>query len=125
FGGGLVTTAFGTTPAEAFALLLQPGGKVIAAGSTNRTTDGSSDFALVRYTSTGGLDGSFGPNGTGKVTTDLYIGPPPTSPTDDHAYALVQQSDLKLVVAGYRLSSCFSCPDGTATDFALVRYIPD
>ena len=56
------------------------------------------NFALVRYTSTGALDSTFGTGGI--VTTSL-------SNYTQAAQALVLQSNQQIVVAGY-------C-DGTAT----------
>ena len=54
----------------AFALALQPDGKIVLAGTASRAPSGTgSDFALARYNSNGTLDGSFGVEG--KVTTDF------------------------------------------------------
>jgi uncharacterized delta-60 repeat protein len=95
---GKVTTDIGSSTSDvAYSLILQPDGKLVAAGYS------SNDFALVRYTSNGSLDLSFGTGG--KVTTDIGSG------TSDWAKSLILQPDGKLVVAG--LSS---------SDFALVRY---
>ena len=93
--GGKVTTAFGSDNAGAFALVLQPDGKLVAAGDTR------TEFALARFNADGSLDPSFG--GDGRVTTALFA-----------AYALVLQPDGKLVAAG-------GSPDG----LALTRYNPD
>jgi hypothetical protein len=51
-----VFTDFGAG-AIAAAVVVQPDGKIAAAGTVER------DFALVRYTSSGKLDGSFGRGG--------------------------------------------------------------
>jgi uncharacterized delta-60 repeat protein len=65
--GGKVITDLGSSPrleehqATAWAVTMQPDGKIVAAGSSR------GDFALVRYTSSGSLDPSFG--SSGKVTT--------------------------------------------------------
>ena len=83
---------------------MQSDGKIVVAGSSS---NGSNyDFALVRYTTNGALDTSFGTGG--KVTTPIGSG-------DDNAYSAVVQSDGKIVVAG-------SSYNGMAWDFALVRY---
>ena len=88
--GGKVTTPIGASSDEAHALILQPDGKLVAAGYTS---NGSTyDFALVRYTSAGSLDSTFGTGG--KVTT-------PIGTSNDQAYALVLQPDGRLVAAGY------------------------
>jgi len=104
--GGKVTTAIGSAFDRAHALVLQPDGKLVAAGSTyNQATN--YDFALVRYNSDGSLDATFGSNG--KVTTSIAGGA-------DEAFALVLQPDGKLVAAGYANQGA------TSNDFALARY---
>src|SRR5207253_383726 len=103
--GGKVTTPIGSIDDEAFALVLQPDGKLVAAGDAN---DGSNqDFALVRYSPDGNLDGSFGTGG--KVIT-------PVSGAFGEANALVLQPDGKLAAAGYSYN-------GSDTDFAVARYL--
>src|SRR2546428_602497 len=103
--GGAVTTAPGSDDA-AMALVLEPNGKLVAAGVTRR--GGASNFALVRYLPDGTLDAGFGPGGI--VTTDLS--------GDDAATHLVLEPDGKLVAAGVSRR-------GGAGDFALVRYNRD
>ncbi|MGH7344719.1 MAG: Ig-like domain repeat protein [Candidatus Rokuibacteriota bacterium] len=113
FGGGdgLVDTAFGAGVDQAFALVLQPDGKLVAAGR-GAIPGGSTNFALARYMPDGSLDPSFG--GDGKVDTDFAAG-------TDQAFALVlqPQPDGKLVAAGPRAAS------GGTDNFALARYMPD
>jgi uncharacterized delta-60 repeat protein len=104
--GGKVITNPGGFFEQVSALVLQPDGKLVAAG----IAAGGTDFQLVRYNSDGGLDTSFG--GGGKVTTDF-------SGNFDWAYALVLQPDGKLVAAGYAVHSDIV----TNADFALARYI--
>jgi uncharacterized delta-60 repeat protein len=111
-GDGRVTTDFFGGYADAYALVVQPDGKLVAAGSA---INGSSvDFALARYHPDGSLDASFGSDGL--VTTDFFGG-------YDNAYALALQPDGKLVVAG----SAYIGPSysGSDYDFALARYHPD
>ena len=81
---------------------LQADGKIVAAGS--RAANPETDFALVRYTTRGKLDPSFGTGG--KVLTDI----------DGGASAVAVQKDGKIVTAG----STENAPTGSA--FALVRY---
>jgi uncharacterized delta-60 repeat protein len=47
FGGGEITTGIGSFDDEAYAVVLQADGKIVAAGSTYNGTN--SDFAVVRY----------------------------------------------------------------------------
>src|SRR5205823_1172487 len=91
-------TDFGSTDL-AYALALQPDGKVVAAGYTFTETY---DFALARYHPDGTLDGTFGSGGL--VTTDF-------GGTSDLAFAVVLQPDSKLVAAG-----------SSGGEFALARY---
>ncbi len=102
---GIVTTSIGPFGQDAAnALVLQPDGKLVAAG----TSEGR--FALVRYNTNGSLDTTFGPSQTGIVRTQIgsdYVG----------AFALVRQPDGKLVAAG----SGFASPG----HFTVVRYNAD
>jgi uncharacterized delta-60 repeat protein len=102
--GGKVITAIGTSDEYAYALAIQPDGKLVVVGETN--TGGNWNFAAVRYNANGTLDGTFGTGG--KVTT-------PVGTRDDAAYALAIQSDGKIVVVG-------ETDAGSNYDFALVRY---
>jgi uncharacterized delta-60 repeat protein len=101
--GGKVTTDFGTVQDEAFALAVQPDGKLVAAGAAG----GPGDFALARYNPDGTLDTSFGTGG--KVTTDFG--------GFDQVAAVAVQADGKLVAAG--------TTEGSSAVFALARYNPD
>ncbi|TMA39245.1 MAG: hypothetical protein E6J79_03985 [Deltaproteobacteria bacterium] len=102
--GGKVTTAIGTLDDEAIALVLQPDGKLVAAGYSDNGA--SITVELVRYSASGSLDTGFGTGG--KVST-------PIGGVDDEAFALALQPDGKLVAAGY-------ANDGSSQDFGLVRY---
>jgi uncharacterized delta-60 repeat protein len=99
---GLVTTDFGGSVDRAFAMALQPDGKLVVAG------DSDANFALARYNSNGSLDPSFGAGG--KVIT--------TFGGIDQASAVTLQPDGKIVVAG-------QTDTGVSIDFALARYMPD
>src|SRR5437660_960419 len=102
--GGKVVTAIGTDGDGASALVLQPDGKLVAAGNTEASTR---DFVVVRYNATGTLDTTFGTGG--KVITAVGTG-------DDVAFALALQPDGNLVAGGYAANA------GTDA-FALVRYL--
>ncbi|MFN0277184.1 MAG: hypothetical protein ACKVRN_01140 [Pyrinomonadaceae bacterium] len=105
FSGGIVITPIGNSNDSATSVAVQADGKIVAAGRTTNDTGGSS-FAVVRYTTFGQLDPSFG-----IVTTSFgnaYSG----------ANALTIQWDGKIVAAGY--SDNFPTPNANA-DFALIR----
>ncbi|HEX9960277.1 MAG TPA: BACON domain-containing carbohydrate-binding protein, partial [Pyrinomonadaceae bacterium] len=108
FGAGdNVTTSIGVSASEAFAVVLQPDGKFIAAGYSTNAAD--RDFALVRYHSDLTPDVSFGAGG--KVTTDIG---------NDHneILAAALQTDGKIIAAGYS-------SNGANDDFTLARYNPN
>jgi uncharacterized delta-60 repeat protein len=104
-GDGKQTTSFGTFD-TANAMVIQPDGKIVAAGGA---LDG--DFGLARYNPNGSLDPTF--SGDGKQTTDF-------GGSQDGASGVALQGDGKIVAAG-----C-ACPnDNFARDFALARYTPN
>ncbi|MCP4350775.1 MAG: hypothetical protein GY795_35365, partial [Desulfobacterales bacterium] len=97
---GKVTADFGGDDIGR-AVAVQPDGKIIAAGYSE--TNG--DFALVRYTSSGTPDDTFG--SAGKVTTSYgdYEG----------CLSVAVQADGKIVAAGFSMSE-------SVQDFAVMRY---
>ena len=105
---GLVTTDFFNGIDNAQGIVLQPGGRIVVAGTVFNSNSGNNDFALARYTSNGSLDQAFGTGG--KVTTDFFG-------HNDGAYAITLQTDGKMVVAGGASTS-----DYDYGDFALARY---
>lgn len=109
--GGRVTTSWSPDSSDYLTdLLVQPDGKVVAAGRIAVPEgEGHPDFAVVRYNRDGTLDASFGSGGF--AITDLSDG------GYDVAADLVRQPDGKLVVAG--VSASYST---IGLDFALVRY---
>lgn len=98
-GDGRQTTDFGADD-YGFAVALQSDGKIVVAGSSG------TNFALLRYNSNGNLDTSF--DSDGRVTTDLG--------GIDIGYALVLQSDGRILVAG-------GSEVAGDEDFAIVRYL--
>jgi uncharacterized delta-60 repeat protein len=107
--GGKVTTDFSGFEDNANGVVIQPDGKLVAAGAAGPGT--SRDFALARYFPDGTLDPSFGTGG--KVTTDFFG-------FTDSAQALVRQPDGKLVAAGAAFTfTTFNF------EFALARYNSD
>ncbi|HLL16743.1 MAG TPA: Calx-beta domain-containing protein [Pyrinomonadaceae bacterium] len=100
--GGKVTTDFGEQEEAANAVLIQPDGKIVAAGISG------DNFALARYNPDGSLDTTgFGTGG--KVTTDFAGGL-------DAIKSIVLQPDGKIVAGGDATTS------SNNSDFALARY---
>jgi uncharacterized delta-60 repeat protein len=108
-GDGKLTTDFSGSNDRAEALILQPDGKLVAAGHAYQVDDGGFNFALARYNADGSLDTSFGTGG--KVTTDFG--------GVEYGMALILQPDGKLVAAGHAYQA------GSNWDFALARYNAD
>lgn len=103
---GRAVTDFGTGLEYAYAVALQPDGRIVVTGPTQTL-----DFALARYTSDGRLDPGFG--GGGKVITDF-------AGDDDIPSGVVVQPDGRIVVAG--LAASAQGNDAFDEDFALARY---
>lgn len=114
-GDGKVTTAVatGTNSDIAYALAIQPDGRIVATGIADGIAGSGADFAVARYNADGTLDTTFDTDG--KVTTAIG----PTTNTDA-AYAVALQADGKIVAAGQVNGMV-----GTGTDFGVVRYNPD
>lgn len=106
---GIVRTPVGTGSDYAYAMALQPDGKIVLAGQAQSS---GIDFGLVRYTANGALDATFG-NG-GLVTT-------PVGPGEDIPYSLALMPWGRLVAAG---SARISTSAG-GTDIAAVAYNAD
>jgi uncharacterized delta-60 repeat protein len=107
---GLVTTAFGDDADTAYALVIQPDGKIVVGGESSQGTSKTGiDFALARYDANGALDATFGDVATpGKVVTAIA-----SSSGRDSIYALALQE-----VAGERRIVAA----GGEGDFVLARY---
>ena len=96
--GGLVKTDVAPGLESVYAMALQPDGRIVVTGPMS-----ARDFAVVRYTTSGAVDRSFGFGGF--VFTD-FAG-------DDIPTAVAVQPDGRIVVAGI------------AGAFVLARYLPD
>jgi uncharacterized delta-60 repeat protein len=96
---GTVTTRVGSSGGFAYALALQPDGKIVLGGEYNVGQTGSGP-ALARYDANGGLDTGFGTEGVVKGPSGLHAG-----------RAIALQPDGKILLAG--------------GDFAVARYRPD
>jgi uncharacterized delta-60 repeat protein len=109
--GGVVTTDFGGTRDEAWAVAVQHDGKIVVVGHRfpGATGDGPADFAVARYDPAGNLDRAFGADG--RVVTDLGA--------FDLVTGAVLQPDGKIVVAG---STGEGFPELAPTKIALVRF---
>ena len=106
--GGTVTTDFFGNEDDAFSVLIQPDGKIIAVGSANDPVD-FYNFAAARYLANGTLDSTFGTGG--RVDTDFG------DQNFDRAHSAALQSDGKIVAAGFAISQ-----NGLSQNFAVARY---
>ena len=107
--GGKVVTPVGSGSDEAYAVALQADGKIVVAGGSHQGASGI-DFVLLRYNADGSLDAGFGTGG--KVTTSF-------GNQTDRAYAVLIQSDNRIVVGGETTQGA------SGVDFALARYLSD
>ena len=117
-GSGWVTTTVGANNDSGSDMAIQPDGKLLASGQTRVT--GHSDFLLVRYTSDGQLDASFGISGI--VTTTM--GDPFAV-----ASAIARQADGRIVLAGRTSSTSISRATlarylGATLDLSQHLYLP-
>ena len=101
-GDGKVETSVGTSTCNIRSLIVQPDGKIVAAGIAY---DPNIGFGLVRYNADGSLDTTF--DGDGKVYT----------PNTGVALDVALQADGKIVAAGYTIFSPKS--------YSVVRYNAD
>jgi len=107
--GGTVTTAVGTGRSQAFDVVLEADGGIVAGGVASASQSDPGSFALARYRSNGALDERFGTGG--RVITPVRNGD-----RFDAIADLVPQEGGRLVAAGQAESQ-----DGI-TRFALARY---
>jgi uncharacterized delta-60 repeat protein len=103
--GGKVITPVGSGDDLASAVIIQPDGKIIVAGSS-----GNTDFALVRYNADGSLDTAFGTGGKTIFTVSSVSG---------QARAAALQTDGKILVGGL---SGVDVGQSTLSKFTLVRF---
>jgi uncharacterized delta-60 repeat protein len=106
--GGQVMTDFLGHEDDAFSILIQPDGKIVAVGSANDPAT-FYDFAAARYLSNGTIDTTFGV--AGKVRTDFG------DQNFDRARSAALQPDGRIVAAGFAISQ-----NGGVQNFAVARY---
>jgi uncharacterized delta-60 repeat protein len=111
--GGVVLTDFGKSYDWAYALALQPDGKIVVAGVSD--VSGSKDFALARFHPNGSLDKDFGKGGL--VTQGMR------SLTADIIRGIAIQPDGKIVAGGSSFEDVVTV--GPNSDFMMARYLPD
>jgi uncharacterized delta-60 repeat protein len=110
---GTVDMAFGsdgiviTDNANINAIMLQPDGKILAAGFTFENPS-DKDMLVVRYNDNGTIDATFG--NSGRTTSSIG--------NRDFIKAMALQPDGKIVVAGY----VYTDATGYATNYCLARY---
>ncbi|MCC7069654.1 MAG: hypothetical protein IT523_14565 [Burkholderiales bacterium] len=102
--GGKVISPIGSSDDQAYAIALQPDGKIVIAGRCWNV--GGYNFCLARYLANGALDLSFGTGG--KVFS--HVGS-----SFDFGYAIALQPDGKIIVAG-------DCLGASSITFCLARY---
>jgi uncharacterized delta-60 repeat protein len=112
-GSGKFILSIGPTNETAYAVAVQPDGKIVVSGSCTANS-ATNDFCIARLLPNGDYDASFvGPNGNANGRFLLDVG----GATDD-GYALALQPDSKIVMVG-------ACDNGTNFDFCFVRLNAD
>lgn len=107
---GKVLTAFGEFHSSVRSIVIQPDGKIIAAGNMFDIKSPFSQFALARYNVHGLLDSEFGFKG-------LII---ENSPMQMHLHSMVLQPDDKILVAGLQFPN-----ENKKSESIVKRYNPD
>lgn len=105
--GALLFNIVGGLDSQAFAVALQPDGKIVMGGSAN-IGGGVNNFAIARVTTNGSLDTNF--NTIGKQTVAFGA-------INDQIAALMLQSDGKLLSVG------FTDPGAGSLNFAIARLL--
>jgi uncharacterized delta-60 repeat protein len=108
---GMAITSIGSGADEAMSVVLQPDGKIIAAGRSEKGPGlGGYSAVLVRYHDDGKIDESFGKGG---ITTQ------PLARFDSTAKSVALQSDGRIVIAGWAEQR------GYGYDFGVARFNAD
>jgi uncharacterized delta-60 repeat protein len=111
--GGKLVTDFNGLVDRASAILVQPDGKMVAAGTATLGTLllGDTDFGVARYLANGTLDVSFGTGG--KATLNI-------AGKSDFGTTAALQADGKILIAGRVFSDA-----GTEADIGVARFNAD
>jgi uncharacterized delta-60 repeat protein len=111
-GDGKVLTRIPGYDASGVALVLQPNGKIVVAGSGQRRGSSTNETRafLVRYNPNGSLDEGFGQGG--RVVTQL------DGSSWSGANAAVRQPNGRIVVGGFAQTTSSEY----SADFAIARY---
>lgn len=112
FGGGEQTVAFnrgGSNSDQGQAVVVQSNGKILVAGTVQRTSSGDQDFGVTRLNTNGTRDTTFGSNGNVVISFDLG------GNLADRVAGIALQSDGKIVVVGSAQAS------SSTSRFAIAR----
>lgn len=108
-GDGIATQAVGQAESLAYALAIQPDGKIVVTGETSDDFN-DYDFVTLRFKTDGTPDNSF--SGDGIAVKDV-------GPKGDAGYAVLVQPNGRIVVAGWTETA------EEKTNIALLRYKTD
>ncbi len=115
-GGAVVTDIHGSSLDSANAIVVQPSGKIVLAGSSDYGCPvGCASLALARYNRAGGLVRGFGKGGivSPRIDTDAY-----GKPATEIAYGLANQPREAVIVGGL-------LGGRSSARFFLRRYLAD
>src|SRR5262245_45987210 len=115
FGSGGTVFMSPGPDARAYAMLVQPDGKIVVAGESATFPFGPTDFVLTRLNPDGSLDTGFGVGGWVRTDFGYY----------DGVRAIALQPDGKIVAAGLLGIPCFLCSGSGPPPVAVSRYNPD
>ena len=123
---GVLDTSFGTSGITitdlgavdmAFSLDIDSNNKILVAGKTNK--NGTDDFLVIRYLSSGLIDTTFGTNGIIIKAMSYYSSNMGNYSLSDIARGVVSLNDGKILVAGYSLSYDNNI---LTSNFILLKY---
>jgi uncharacterized delta-60 repeat protein len=131
--GGIVIKNFSSRPEYIYSILIQPDGKIVAAGNSDDDLDNGLDFTLIRLNTDGSFDNTFGSSGI--VITDFgtfgstirnikilgdnsIIAVGSVSINSNPDYAIAKYNSSGVLDNGFGFSGIVSTPIGTGDDFA-------